>query len=221
MTAPIPCSEARLALGVYVVGALEPVERVAIEHHLETCSACRDELSELAGLPGLLAHVDVAEVVGEEPSAPAELLDRMLAAAAEERRSARRWRVMVAAAVVAIATAGTTAAAVQLAEGNHGSAKAPTQAALVASQGQVTARITPAAKAWGTAVRMQLTGVREGETCSLVVVSRDGQREVAASWRVNYSGVVDVQGATALPASEIASYDVVTLDGRQLVSVNA
>jgi hypothetical protein len=217
----ISCAESRLALGVYVLGALEPVERVALEQHLETCPACRDELSELAGLPGLLAHVDVADVVGEEPSAPAELLERLLAIAAEERRGARHWRVMTAAAVIAIASAGAAAAAVQISESHHRTPASPTQIARTGSNGQVTARITTLAKAWGTAVRMQLTGVHEGETCSLVIVSRTGEREVAASWRVNYTGVVDVQGATAIPASDIASYDVMTLDGRRLVSVSA
>jgi anti-sigma factor RsiW len=222
MTSP-SCMQARLSLGAYVIGALDPVERADVERHLDTCPACRDELTELAGLPGLLARVDVADVVNGEPAAPAEMLDRLLRAAATERRTSRRWRVLTAAAVVAIASAGAAATAARIADGDH----APPPAAAVRvlnatdTRSHVSARISAQPKAWGTAVRVQLSNVPEGETCSLVVVSRAGQHEVAASWKVNYSGAVDVDGATAWSAADIASYDVVTDDGQQLVSVPA
>src|SRR5207245_2866454 len=108
----------------------------------------------------------------EEPAAPAELLERMLAAAAEERRGARRWRVMTAAAVIAIVSAGAAAAAVQISESNHRTPASSGQHSVTGSDGQVTARITTVAKGWGIVVRMRLIGVHEGETCSLVVVSR-------------------------------------------------
>ena len=218
----IACAEARLALGVYVIGALEPIDRVGLEQHLETCPSCRDELAELAGLPGLLGHVDLADAVDDEPAAPPELLERLLATAASERRTAGRWRVLAAASVVAIASAGAAAAAAQIAESNH----RPASAVGFVIRGcdpatHVCGRITTVPKGWGSAVRVQLTGVAQGETCSLVVVSRSGQREVAASWKVTYTGNVDVEGATALPAEQIAAYDVMTIDGRQLVSVPA
>jgi predicted anti-sigma-YlaC factor YlaD len=223
MTAP-SCAEARLSLGAYVVGALDPADRAAVEHHLETCPACRDELSELAGLPGLLGRVDVGDVVGSEPTAPPELLDRLLHAAASERRTAHRWRMMAAAAAVAVVVAGTTAVAVQLAENNHHGA-APTAASTVLTRTDprthVTATISAQQKTWGTAVGVKLTNVPVGETCSLVVTSKSGQHEVAATWKVTYEAPVDVQGATAWAASDIASYDVVTDEGQQLVSVPA
>ena len=221
----VSCAQARLSLGSYVVGALDPDERITVEQHLESCPVCRDELSELAGLPGLLARVDVNDVLEGEPAPPPELLDRLLAAAADENRAARRRRFMVAAAAVAIASAGAAAAAAQIAEGHSTSSPAATAHVRVLTGSDATthvaARISEQAKNWGTAVRVQLTGVPEGETCSLVVVSRSGQHEVAATWKVNYSGAVDVQGASAWAATDIASYAVVTDDGKQLVSVPA
>jgi predicted anti-sigma-YlaC factor YlaD len=221
----LSCAEARLSLGAYVVGALDPDDRITVEHHLESCPACRDELSDLAGLPGLLARVDVTELLQGEPSAPPELLDRLLAAAATDNRVARRRRFMAAAAAVAIASAGTAAAAAQIAEGHNTSPPAVTAQGRVLTAADATthvaARISEQPKNWGTAVRVQLTGVPEGETCSLVVVSRSGEHEVAATWKVNYTGDVDVQGASAWAAADIASYAVVTADGEQLVSVPA
>jgi len=52
------CQEARVSLGVYVLGAIDPAERALVDSHLATCRDCRDELAGLAGLPALLpAHV--------------------------------------------------------------------------------------------------------------------------------------------------------------------
>ena len=50
------CSEARLSLGVYVLGAIDPAERSLVDSHLASCRDCRDELAGLAGLPALLAR---------------------------------------------------------------------------------------------------------------------------------------------------------------------
>ena len=57
------CAEARLSLGVYVLGAIDPAERALVDHHLTTCRDCRDELAGLAGLPALLARVSTAEAI--------------------------------------------------------------------------------------------------------------------------------------------------------------
>jgi hypothetical protein len=57
------CAEARLSLGVYVLGAIDPAERTLVDHHLATCRDCRDELAGLAGLPALLARVSTAEAI--------------------------------------------------------------------------------------------------------------------------------------------------------------
>jgi predicted anti-sigma-YlaC factor YlaD len=216
------CADARLASGAYLLGALEPPERAALEQHLETCPACRDEIAELAVLPGLLGRVDLAALSTDEPAPRPELLDRLLAVAANERRAARRRRFLAAAAVVAVVGAGAAAVTAQVAEGGHRPSTVATQVFdAVDPSTHVRAQVAAVAKDWGTAVRVRLSGVREGETCSLVVVSRTGKREVAATWKVGYQGVVDVDGATEWSPSDIASYDVMTADGRRLVSVPA
>jgi len=92
------CSEARLSLGVYVLGAIDPAERALVDSHLAGCRECRDELAGLAGLPALLARVgteealalaaadgpgapgappagETAEVAGEDKAPPRELLN--------------------------------------------------------------------------------------------------------------------------------------------------
>jgi hypothetical protein len=70
------CSEARLSLGVYVLGAIDPAERALVDSHLATCRDCRDELAGLAGLPALLARVGTEEAIAlsAEEAAPPGLL---------------------------------------------------------------------------------------------------------------------------------------------------
>jgi Putative zinc-finger len=47
-----------LEVGAYVLGALVPAERDAFEKHLGECAICREEVAELAVLPGLLGRID-------------------------------------------------------------------------------------------------------------------------------------------------------------------
>src|SRR5688572_12160376 len=63
-----------LEVGAYVLGALVPAERDAFEKHLGECAICREEVSELAVLPGLLGRIDFETAMaiaqeGEESSA--------------------------------------------------------------------------------------------------------------------------------------------------------
>ena len=64
------CAEIRLALGVYVTGAVSPAERAPVDEHLTVCRQCRDELAGLAGLPGLLSRVALHETEGAAGGTP-------------------------------------------------------------------------------------------------------------------------------------------------------
>lgn len=55
------CAEARPSLGVYVLGAVDPVEFEMVGTHLATCPECRGEIAGLAGLPALLARLNPEE----------------------------------------------------------------------------------------------------------------------------------------------------------------
>jgi hypothetical protein len=75
MTQNMDCDQARISLGVYVLGAIDPAERAMVDAHLANCEACRAELDELAGLPALLAMVSTEEALrlGEDEAGPAAL----------------------------------------------------------------------------------------------------------------------------------------------------
>jgi hypothetical protein len=103
-----------------VLGALAPAERSAYEWHLSGCAACRNEVAQAAGLPGLLRRLDAgtAEAIGQPETAPPALLETMLTNARSRRlreRRQRRWRragTLLAAAFLAVVVGvGATALA--------------------------------------------------------------------------------------------------------------
>jgi hypothetical protein len=132
MTPTWDCTEARLSLGVYVLGAIDPAERALVDAHLMTCEECRDELAGLAGLPALLARVNPDEISricpddtvgsnvpaaamvsngpatdggGAEDRPPSELIGTVLDLA-QARRRRGRWRLAAAAAAVVAISGG-------------------------------------------------------------------------------------------------------------------
>lgn len=57
-----------IEVGAYVLGALVPAERDAFEKHLAQCAICREEVADLAVLPGLLGRIDfeTAKAIAQE-----------------------------------------------------------------------------------------------------------------------------------------------------------
>ena len=57
-----------IEVGPYVLGALVPAERDAFEKHLADCAICREEVADLAVLPGLLGRIDfeTARTIAQE-----------------------------------------------------------------------------------------------------------------------------------------------------------
>lgn len=216
------CREARLSLGTYVLGAVEPAERAAIAAHLGTCPGCRTELSELAGLPGLLGLLtepEVAALAGPDVPDDDAALSRLLQAAAAEQaadKRHRRRRVSVAAAA-GFLTAGAASGAIAL-SAHVADTETGTQVTS-ATAATVSARIELTPRAWGTQLRLQLSGVAKGQRCRLVVVDPSGATDVAASWRAEYTGVENVTGSTEMPVGKVAAMRIVTPEGRVLVTV--
>lgn len=76
----------------YLLGALEPADRVAYERHLTACPTCQRSIAELGGAADALALADFEELDGPGAGpAPATLLPRLLAEAGRDRVR-RGWR---------------------------------------------------------------------------------------------------------------------------------
>jgi predicted anti-sigma-YlaC factor YlaD len=203
------CGHIRVELGAYLLGALEPADRARVVRHLEACAACRDELVDLAPLPGLLARIPQDEVPADAPSP-----GRADAAVAEIARIRRRRRagsaVIAACAIVLVAVFGISRAVQDAAR--------PTATELVASSARTTVsgHATLMSTAAGTQVVVGVAGVHPGTRCRLIVISFGGRREIAATWRANYEGDATVVGASALAPRQIHRLIVASITGTAL-----
>jgi len=224
MTQIWDCTDARLSLGVYVLGAIDPAERALVDAHLVTCRDCRDELAGLAGLPALLARVNpdeisricaddaVRTVADDRP--PGELIGTVLDLAAARRRRTR-WRFAAAAAAVAAIAGGlfgglssiTTTRTIPIPvspAGTHWDTVEATSAITGAS-----ASVAYSHELWGDAFEVLVDHIPVGTTCQLMVVHPDGTRTQAASWTVaSDEGQVWYSGSMPSTAQPISKFQI-------------
>jgi hypothetical protein len=246
MTPAWDCTDTRLALGVYVLGAIEPAERSLVDRHLSGCRECRDELAGLAGLPALLSRVSADEVgrISREDAAPApgpgdaaaaapdDFAKSVLSLTAARRRRSRRWQAVAAAAAVVVAAAGTVAglrlasgtspAAQPGGPGGPGGPAAPPAAWQTArttsalSGIRATVRYSP--EPWGIAVDVQITGLPAGSTCQLWVTDAHGVHLAAAGWTISGGDLKAwYPGSSWVPMAQVQGFDVTT-GNRQLAT---
>ena len=234
------CPEARISLGVYVLGAIDPAERALVDAHLATCRDCRDELAGLAGLPALLARVSKEEAIaladtGDPlptapdiaPEPPRELLATVLDLTAARRRR-RRWREaglgLAAALIIAVGVFG----GLRL---GSGSSPAPASAqgqlyvgppagameTATGKLGDMTATVSYTQMGWGTQVDTKVSGIPVGTSCQLWVVDSTGHRYLAGAWVTdNLEGAVYYPGSVGLPSKDVAGFQVTVGQGRAI-----
>ncbi|MGE5289317.1 MAG: zf-HC2 domain-containing protein [Micromonosporaceae bacterium] len=224
------CVEARQALGVYVVGAIDPAERAFVDRHLAGCGECRDELAGLAGLPALLGRVTLEEVErgsveAEHAGPPPERLLTSMLDTARRRRAQRRRNVVLAVAASAVVLVGAGAGAEALISG-------PAVVAQHSPQGprwevvshtdaatNVSAQVKYVQREWGTETSVWVSGVPYGTKCDLWAMSSSGQRTLVGSWRYEDERAW-YPGSTAVAAASIKSFQI-TAHGKTLVTVAA
>lgn len=226
------CREMRQLLGVYVVGAIDPAERALVDEHLARCQSCRDELAGLAGLPAMLGRVPAADVERLSPplrspgaaQPPGELLDSVLSKVSARRKS-RMWRTVAAAAAAVVVAAAGTAAVSQLASPPATSRVGQQQeAAAVSPAGHVSAVVDYAPVSWGTAIRVQVAGIKPGTICQFWVVGKNGTSEYAGSWQVagnygrGYGQKTWYPAASGVSAHSVRGFQI-TSGGKVLLSI--
>ncbi len=202
-------------LGAYVLDALEPEERVGVAAHLSECIACSRTLTELGTLPPLLATVTPGDLHQEE-AVPTDLaFHRLRRSAVPARPPRRRSRWLLAVAAAAVVGVGGVGTAVVM----NPAASGPTTVQVSANGVHAAARIV--AEGSGSRITLTMGGVPDGATCWLVAVGRDGERDRTPSWTVDYDGDVTWTGTVALTPDQLSRLDVVTGDGRTIVSLPA
>lgn len=217
------CREIRQSLGVYVVGAIDPAERALLDEHLAECQSCRDELAGLAGLPAMLSRVPVADVerlsrpVRQADTArpPDELLNSLLRKVTAKRKS-RMWRGAAAVAAAAVVAAAGAAAVSQLTKPATGGTEVAQQEWATASGRHISAVVEYAPVDWGTAMRVQVIGIKPGTVCQFWVVGKNGTSQYAGTWTVIASYGRGYGQRAWYPASSVVS--ATSVRGFQLTS---
>jgi len=228
------CGEIRRALGVYVLGAIGPADRAAVDSHLARCADCREELAGLAGLPGRLGSVPAADVTGmalDEADAagrdgrPPEVTLRSLLERAARLRRHLMWRRVAVAAAVAVIVGG---GAVAVSRALYPPALRPAASALqwtttVHGSDPRTgagATVSYLPQPWGLELHVQVSGIRPGTRCVLQVLGPRGQEVAAGGWTVagGHAGAW-YPASSPFPVSGVRGFVVATSGGKALVSV--
>ena len=227
MNSPGQCAQIRPELGVYVLGAIAPADRAAVDRHLASCPRCREEVAGLAGLPALLRKVPAADAIrlsaerGPDPIGPPETLVAGLIGRVGAVRRRRRWGLAAAAAVLtAVAAAGW---ALQV----RPPAAPPHRAAVSwdASEGYdratgVSAAVRYAPQTWGTEVEASVSGIRPGTPCQIWAATVGGQQAAAGGWTVTRSDPHAWYPASVpFPAASLAGFRI-TAHGNVLVTIS-
>jgi predicted anti-sigma-YlaC factor YlaD len=217
----VTCEQVREAGAVRLLTGGPPDPEV--EAHVADCVGCRAELDQLAPLPGLLAMASTAVEQMQAPSDDA-MLERLLSAAAAERHR-RRVRTAVV-AVVGVAAAALIATPVAIIAANRDQTPAVSVADQVHASASdpssgVWGKVTIARSSWGSAVNLTVTGVEAGTSCTVVVVTKDGSRQTAATWWAQeYPGPASVEGTVAAGLPTIDHVDLVdTASGKVLLAL--
>jgi hypothetical protein len=241
MMQAIECPEARISLGVYVLGAIDPAERALVDGHLASCRDCRDELAGLAGLPALLARVSGEEALalaatdGPPPAsrpgrreAPPELLATVIDLTAARRRR-RRWRdaslgvaaaLIVAAGVFGASRIGASPAPPPTASAqlDPGQPNGPLQTVTTSARG-MSATVDYRSMGWGTQLWVKVSGIPVGTSCGLWVIGPGGSRTLAGGWVTdNREGRVWYPGSAGVPGTGVRGFQV-TVGGAQPLSL--
>ncbi|MFZ5870165.1 MAG: zf-HC2 domain-containing protein [Actinomycetota bacterium] len=215
--------------GAYVLGALDPAARLEFERHLRACAECSRSVTELAGLPALLATVprDVAEQLGEEDvtePAPPGLLDAVLARVDHARGTRRHRRLLFVAAAAVALLAAVVGGVVAARDGEAPDVRTVALQETVDGPLAVTARMEQVA--WGTRIELDCryeaaaSPYATPPVYALVVRDDSGNVEQVATWRAVPGRDVTVQAATAVPRDRIAALEVRTSDGRTVLTAD-
>ena len=213
----------------YILGALSPEDRRAYEKHLAETPASAAELSELAGLPGVLKGLTPEEAVAllyPVESGRLESTAHQPGAVSALARSVNRRRRRIRAGLISAAIG--TAALLVVGTIVVGGLRAPTEgidspnatgrstAMSPVVRDTVTARLTVTPKPWGTLLNWNCDysdlWTAAPQTLDLVVTSTSGIETVVASWTASGAKGAGLAASTSVAAADIRTVSIRTAD---------
>jgi hypothetical protein len=229
-----------IAIGAYVLGALDASERLETDRHIRDCAHCRDALLQFAHLPGLLNALTLEEVTSVAPDvvfSPTDYdlgLDLLTPRISRDgrdlsidpfelpvnsppkpRRLPRSHAVIAAAAAATLLFAGGLIGRQLITDSAPQALNSSTWSATHgAGRVHTTAQMT--SQPWGTDIRLHMTDLPAGAVCKLVVHARNGASETTGWWSTNGDLEADVPASTSIPLADIDRVQVTTTDSKIL-----
>jgi hypothetical protein len=211
---------------------LPPREASEVEAHLAACPDGRREVADLVGLRRALDEVPPEAFIDGPPPGGDLLLQRTLRKVREQepplqpaRPSPVRRLAAVAAAVAVVG--GVLAGGVIIGRGTVDEPSValpgPGQEFVATDPGtgaKMDVKVEPLA-GW-VKVHAKVEGIKKGEPCLLMVTPKSGAPMMAGSWLVSPKGESEgtvLDGSALIDPKNVKSVDVVTTDGRSIVSV--
>lgn len=206
-----------LAIGPYLLGALDAETRAAVRTHLDTCETCREELVRLAAVPGLLAHAGPPRLDLE--AEPAAALRQRLVAEVERERLARRRRDQLLTAAAVLLLVLLPAASFLTLQRDQPAPERPYLGMVSnGAQESPSGRIGWTRHRWGAELFIVAEGLDADQRFALLVEGRDGRREQAATWE-GVGGRIRAIGTTSLHEDEIARFVVANEAGEEVLTL--
>lgn len=215
----------------YVLGSLSSTERREYEAHLAECPGCQSAVDELRGIPALLAllrHDDIASIDEQADHAaddpvPAGLLDSLMRTVSARRRRARLVTLAACGLVAATVLASAVLVAVRPSEPrSEPMALEFTMAHVVPSTFDATFSLI--GQPWGTQIEMSCTYLEsadeadgDADVLALVVVERDGDESVLATWMARTGDTARPSASTALSIDDIGAVKIVEIGTSEVV----
>lgn len=221
-----------LLLGAYALDLLDPDETHRAREHLAGCGSCRTEYEQLISARQTLGCIPSEWLVHGPPlgKAPLEAALRTIWARKAAGWARSRRTVTLAASIAGLA--GTFSSGLAIGYQLQPTAlPAPNPVASASSQpgirqatthGEISMSATVIPAVGWVRLRVIVTGIPAGEDCLLLVVRRDGSREIAGGWVASKRGETEalvLDGSAAVVSSEVKAILVENTAGKAFAAV--
>jgi hypothetical protein len=204
----------------YVLGALSLEDRRTYENYLAANPGRAAEMTELAGMPGILnalsrdEAVALTDLAGAPPSQdrPDNFSSLAQAAAKRQQRSRRTWLATAVAAAAALVITGAVVGATVFPRSQAPVQTVAMQAMQPTPRGGLTAELAVTQKKWGTelnwACHYTKDWSRNVDSYDIVVTTHDGVQSAVGSWKPAGDEATGLSAATSIPTSQIRTVDI-------------
>jgi hypothetical protein len=204
----------------YVLGALSLEDRRAYENYLAANPAQAAELTDLAGMPGILNALSRDEAVAltdlagapPEQERPENVASLAQAAAKRQQRSRRTWLATAVASAAALLITGGVVGATVFSQSAAPTQTVAMQAMQPTPRGGLTAELAVTEKKWGTelnwACQYTKDWSRNVKSYDIVVTTHDGVQQAVGSWKPAGDEATGLSAATSIPTSQIRTVDI-------------